>query len=283
MMNPDRFFVVQFLFFVVWAASLLWLPFFRPPPPVPVQPPGAWTGVVRSATTGQPVTSARIEVRAGASAPRTEAVLAQGPVSLTGAFTVRQPAGPYTVHFDAAGYESEARAVTLTANGAMSRDMFLMPKVPEGSLRVRLSWSARPADLDLHVTGPGQNNGRYHVFFRSRHAIAADGRTVGLDRDDVDSFGPETITVPLTPGVLKVMVHNWTDRDARTGPRLTNLGKSEAVVDVYSSRGHLGRWSVNPLAQGTLWHVLEINCPDAQITPVNQYVVEPNALNVRER
>lgn len=282
-MNPDRFFVVQFLFFVVWAAALLWMPFFRPQPVV-VLPPGGWTGIVRSATTGQPVTSARLEVRAGDNATRTGEPLARTPVSLTGAFTVRQPAGAYTVHFEAPGYESEARSVQLTANGALTRDMFLMPKVPEGSLRVRLSWGLRPFDLDLHLTGPGQAGARYHVFFRHRFDRTADGKTVGLDRDDIDSYGPETITVPISaPGVLKVMVHNWSDRDVRAGPALANLGRSEAVVDVYSSSGHLGRWPVSPQGSGNLWHVLEISCPDLRITPVNQYVIEPHAFNVRER
>lgn len=278
-MNPDRFFVVQFLFFLVWAAALLWMPFLRPPPPQPPVVPGGWTGVVRSATTGLLVTSARIEVRAGASAPRADPVLQHGPVSLTGSFTVRQPPGTYTVTFDAAGYESEARVVQLTAGALLTREMFMMPKVPEGSLRIRLTWGQRPDDLDLHVTGPGQGR-RYHVFFAHRFDTTADGRTVALDRDDVDSYGPETITVPMTPGPLKVYVHNWTDRMVTAGPRLSALGKSEAVVDVYSSAGLQGRYTVNPLGLGTLWNVCEIQCPAGTIAPVNTYTVEPNLQSI---
>lgn len=281
-MNPDRFFVIQFLFFMLWAAALLWVPFFRPPPPVPVQPVGAYTGTVRSATTGQVVQGARFEVRAGSSAPRANPTLQAGPVSFAGSFSVRQPAGPYTVHFDAAGYESEARLVTLTPGGSINRDMFMMPKVPEGSLRIRLTWAAEPADIDLHVTGPGQNNTRYNVYFAHRFDRTSTGLTVGLDRDDTDSYGPETTTVPLSPGTLKVFVHNWTDRAVTSGPLLSRLGRSEAVVDVYSARGHQGRWTIDPRASGTLWSVLSIDGTTGAITPVNTYSVEPNVTRIQD-
>jgi hypothetical protein len=52
-------------------------------------------------------------------------------------------------------------------------------------MRIVLTWGERPADLDSHITYPGN-----HIFFRSKK-----GTDANLDVDDTTSFGPETITL----------------------------------------------------------------------------------------
>lgn len=52
-------------------------------------------------------------------------------------------------------------------------------------MRVVLSWGKNPADLDSHLMFPGG-----HIYFERK-----DGQDANLDVDDVDSFGPETITI----------------------------------------------------------------------------------------
>lgn len=53
------------------------------------------------------------------------------------------------------------------------------------SLRVVLQWDDEPRDMDLHAYF--ENN---HIYFSDRH-----GDKAYLDVDDVDGFGPETITI----------------------------------------------------------------------------------------
>ena len=53
------------------------------------------------------------------------------------------------------------------------------------SLRVVLQWDNQPKDMDLHAYF--ENN---HIYFSDRH-----GDKVYLDVDDMDGFGPETITI----------------------------------------------------------------------------------------
>lgn len=282
-MSPDRFFVVQFLFFLLWAAALLWLPFFRPPPPRPPVVQGVWSGLARSATTGLPVRGARLEVRSGRDAPAGAPVIKRDPVSASGAFLVRADPGDYTVRFDAAGYEPERRVVTIKPGATLVRDVFLVPKVAEGTLRIRLSWGERPSDLDLHLAGPVGAPVRKHVCFLSRTAPGPDGTTIILDRDDTNSFGPETLTMPLMEGTFRVHVHDYTNRNAVSGPGLSALARSEAVVDVYTSAGHQGRHTVSPTAVGTLWTVLEVEGLAGTLKPIGTYGSESRASRVAER
>ena len=92
---------------------------------------------------------------------------------------------PITLKKD--GYITADEKVMVYA-GSYWNNLFLMSKeLPLKSARFALSWSDRPADLDLHLKA---NN--YHISFRKTKNIA---HTVKLDRDAMKGYGPETITV----------------------------------------------------------------------------------------
>ncbi len=115
-------------------------------------------------------------------------------------------------------------------------------------MRVVLSWGRSPFDLDLHTVFPGS-----HVFFRQKVGVAAN-----LDVDDIDSFGPETITIEKKafgqPYVFAV--HDYSNR-LLTGRAA--LSESGAKVFVYIGQSLIRRYEVPAARQGTLWTVFSID------------------------
>ena len=91
---------------------------------------------------------------------------------------------------------------------------------------------------------------------------------MNLDRDDITSYGPETVTVikRLQDGVYTYSIHNYTGRylDEENQFDLSNSG---AMVQVYRGEELIETFHV-PLNQpGNSWRVFEIH--DGEIVPVN--------------
>ena len=75
---------------------------------------------------------------------------------------------------------------------------------------IKLTWGENPLDLDSHLYGPAENGGTFHVFYQNQTVAVVD-TVINLDVDDVDSYGPEIITVtdfPL-PGTYEYFVHHY--------------------------------------------------------------------------
>ena len=53
------------------------------------------------------------------------------------------------------------------------------------SMRIVLNWGKNPLDLDSHLSYKNQ-----HIYWDNKQGLAAN-----LDVDDVDSYGPETVTI----------------------------------------------------------------------------------------
>jgi tetratricopeptide (TPR) repeat protein len=123
-------------------------------------------------------------------------------------------------------------------------------------MRVVLTWGARTADLDLHVSYPGN-----HVYFQTKR-----GTDANLDIDHVDGFGPETITLEREHrGETYVFaVHDFTDRDS---PATTALSNSQARVFVYVGQSLVRSFDV-PRQAGNLWTVFRVN-GEGEIQDIN--------------
>jgi uncharacterized protein YfaP (DUF2135 family) len=129
-------------------------------------------------------------------------------------------------------------------------------------LLIRLDWGTQPSDLDSHLSGPTPAGARFHCFFVTRTPVPY----VELDVDDVDAFGPETITIRRTPpsaagsfvaGDYHYWVHNY------TGTTFAGSGASVALsaVDAQGNLAQLASWNVanasgNPADD--LWHVVNM-------------------------
>jgi len=88
--------------------------------------------------------------------------------------------------------------------GTTQDKRFVMSKqLPTGKVRFVLQWGQKPKDLDLHLVGED-----FHISYRNNKVAYQKAR---LDRDDIDSFGPETITLEkiILSNKYDLYVHNY--------------------------------------------------------------------------
>ena len=134
-----------------------------------------------------------------------------------------------------------------------------------GQLRIKLQWGSTPADLDSHLTGPTSGSSRFHIYYEAK-TYSNGAAEVMLDRDDTDSYGPETTTIYVeNEGVYRFSVHDYTNRNSSYSSSLAN---SNATVEVYF--GDVLYYTFNaPAEAGTLWTVFEYDSTTRQIKEIN--------------
>lgn len=126
------------------------------------------------------------------------------------------------------------------------------------SMRIVLNWGKNPKDLDSHLSYNDQ-----HIFWNNKI-----GNKANLDVDDVDSYGPETITIDkrLDNQYYVYSVHNYSFRDQ---PNSNSLANSQAKVMVYVGESLIRSYYVPTNQNGNLWTVFRIN-PEGEIEDINQ-------------
>ncbi|WDH53699.1 tetratricopeptide repeat protein [Pseudomonas chlororaphis] len=114
-------------------------------------------------------------------------------------------------------------------------------------LRVVLTWGATPSDLDSHMIFPGNN-----IYFRNQQ-----GDDAHLDVDDIDSYGPETITLEKKHyGESYVYaVHDYSNQGR---PASRQLSASQAKVFVYMGQSLVRTYYVPQDRSGNLWTVFRM-------------------------
>ena len=182
---------------------------------------GDITGVVVDASTASPIAGATVTVITTGQSDTTDS---NGNYLITGV-----PAGTHDVSASASGYITQTQSVTVTAGATTVANFALAPVGAE--IRVVLQWGASPSDLDSHMSGP--DSPRFHVYYAS----PSYQDYVSLDVDDVDAFGPETITVTdsvsggaWVAGTYHYWVHNFS--------RSTFAGSEARVTFFYGGAQH---------------------------------------------
>ena len=86
--------------------------------------------------------------------------------------------------------------------------------------------------------------------------------------DDVDSYGPETVTIDrrLEGQYYVYSVHDFSDR---AQPNTTNLSNSQAKVMVYTGESLIRSYYVPTGQTGNLWTVFRIS-PEGEIQDINR-------------
>ncbi|MDR6918946.1 hypothetical protein J2X66_005851 [Pseudomonas sp. 3296] len=114
-------------------------------------------------------------------------------------------------------------------------------------LRVVLTWGKTPEDLDSHMIFPGNN-----IYFGRKNGTDAE-----LDVDDIDSYGPETITLQKKHygDTYVYSVHDFTNI---SHPNSRQLSNSEAKVFVYMGQSLVRTYDVPQNRSGNLWTVFRI-------------------------
>jgi len=231
---------------------------------------GKSTGKITNATTGLPVSEAiTLEFRRGIDPDLTES--AEVIKSENGRYSIELPAGNYTVTAKADGYITSTGYAVSYGDDITNenQDIVISPNMIQGEsfLRFVLTWGDRPYDLDSHLTGFAQNQ-RIHTYYGNKIEYYNSDKFSTLDVDDIDSFGPETITINnLVEGRYNYYVHDYTNRGITSSPQ---LGLSGAMVHVYDSYGkNLKTFNVPVDQNGTVWHVFSVEVKG------NEYVIFP--------
>jgi hypothetical protein len=190
---------------------------------------GTVTGTVVDATTAAAIQGAVVSVVGGGS----------GTTDASGMYSIPDvPAGDVTLNASATGYASATLVVTVPDGGSATANFAL--STLGSALRAVLSWGTQPTDLDLHMSGPDGNGGRFHCAFYDAHPTDF----VTLDVDDVTSEGPETISITVSAleggtfvdGSYHVWVHNFS-----TSPE---FDVSNGRVDLFGLSSQLGQFLV---------------------------------------
>lgn len=147
-----------------------------------------------------------------------------------------------------------------------SQNFTISPILPDGQMRILLSWGEFPYDLDSHLIGYTPDSKQFHVYYHNQVFRWEQYEIANLDVDDQVSYGPETITIlqPVPDGTVYA-VHDYSNRSKSDSTALSNSG---AVVSVYTGGSQeVQTFYVSSGRAGTYWNVFRIK--DNQIEPIN--------------
>jgi len=157
------------------------------------------------------------------------------------------------------------QVVSVTGQTMNYTDLTMSPQLAIGEIRIVMSWGYNPTDLDSHLYTPDIGGSTYHVFFADRGSLAGNPYAE-LDRDDVDRYGPETITIAQSfDGQYDYYVHNYA---AEVYGEPTQLSSSGCVVKVYDASGLFATFYVPAASRLTSqynWWVFSYNGTTGQI------------------
>ena len=143
---------------------------------------------------------------------------------------------------------------------------FSISPAPElGEVRIILTWGSNPSDMDSHLLTPEIDSVNFHISYSNRGSSESTPFVV-LDLDDVDGYGPETITIKkLESGIYKYYVHQYSNDG--------NLNESKGSVQVFDSPSCTGKViDIKEEGEGRYWNVFEINGENGNILEINQIV-----------
>lgn len=244
---------------------------------------GTIGGQITNSLTGSGVNNVTLTVRKGWNMT-TGNIIYQGSSDDNGNYTMNLPLGNYTICIQSEGYVDNHINIAVTKNGNMNCNAVISPDGTgtdaTGELRIVLTWTGEPSDLDSHLWGPvAEGYDYYHIFFQSMEHYENGEKAAYLDLDDTDYYGPETTTVynMSTRGTYSFYVHDYTNRHESDSSVLANSG---AKVQVYIGDTLVAQFFVPTTGNGTVWHVFNYNAATGQIYGVNEFSTEDSAEDV---
>lgn len=175
--------------------------------------------------------------------------------------------GMYTVEVSKPGYAVTYYTITVVQNNMMIT-INTTPILNDGEIRIVLTWEDTPWDLDSHLFTPYDSTSgdtTYHIWYGNSWDYNANN----LDVDDVNGYGPETMTINnLGNGLYKYYIADYTNciNGNTDSEELSNSG---ATVDVYSADGLVQTFHVPTNRPGVIWEVFEIR--NKTIVPIQRY------------
>ena len=167
--------------------------------------------------------------------------------------------GSHILEASATGYVTLEKNIDVIAGQTSTQDFALSPQLGTDQIRIVLTWSDHPADLDSHLWLPSAYP--YHVFFSGQGDCEAFPYAC-LDRDDTDGQGPETITIQRRYAGNYV----YAVKDYYETGKLTTSG---ALVEVYEQEGLIDSIQVPTSGDGDWWYVFDLDGSTGEITLQN--------------
>ena len=117
--------------------------------------------------------------------------------------------GQYTLMFSKSGFYFTKYQLTLEETALTVPMMSLSPEVPEGNIRVVLSWVDGPSDLDIHSIFKLNNGRKCHTYFGNKNCV---GMSLDVDNTKGGKNGVETITISeLGNYIYAFYIHKYVD------------------------------------------------------------------------
>lgn len=159
--------------------------------------------------------------------------------------------GTYTIGFSKEGFISADLKFDVMLGMIFYNRFSVSPKLDMGKIRIVLDWDDKPNDLDAHLV----KEGGYHISYRVKN-VSADGKAT-LDRDDLDGYGPETITINDVDddAEYQYYVKDFTNRDRDNSKELS---KSKARIKIYGEGKLLHEFKIKEKLKGNSWMVFRI-------------------------
>jgi len=176
-------------------------------------------------------------------------------------FPVPEEDGFLMVRFECPKYITSDLKVEVIAGTFFFNRFSISPELDLKDVRIILDWDQAPVDLDAHFM---KDNG-YHLSYHYTRVLD-DGKGE-LDRDDMDGYGPETITIHDIDdlGTYDYFVHDYTNRSNTSSNALSD---SKATVKVYAEGRLLYVFQIPQGEPGNKWSVFRVS--EGQFIETNQ-------------
>lgn len=202
---------------------------------------GEISGQVSDATTGNPINNVLIQLSGDDWC--NDYTNSQGGYSFQGISE-----GNYTITASKNGYITDSKDFTFDGS-SMTVNFVLSESLGSNEYRIVLTWGELPTDLDLHLY---TENGD-HIYWNNQGSITS-YPYIFLDLDDINSYGPETITInDLQPS--EIYVHNYSgEHDGDI-----DIKQSNAEISVYKGNLQIRNYEVPNTGNGYWWYVFDID------------------------
>ena len=212
---------------------------------------------VVDAQSGEPVMGAWIEITPKTGNTTGQAVRVRTDQEGDAEQSLRR-ADSYTVKAGSDGdveYESQETPESL---GNTLRIALSKPTASVSEWRAVLTWGEAPRDVDSHLSGTVSDGSSFHVYYVDKEYMRDDGTLEAwLDVDDVDSYGPETVTFNVSDQEeYHYYLHNYSgEQELRTSNAKVEVYHGNELVKTYRIPQNLNNyyyWNVFEIKNGQL-------------------------------
>ena len=238
-------------------------------------------GKIHHAFTGNGVEGVELSFVKDWNNPNSKDAIESTVTDADGNYTVELPIGNYTVVASKADYVSISFNIVVQEGETLNQNGTITPSVAGSDYLITLTWDAHPEDLDCHVEGYLSDGRTFHVDYHySEHrdyepnytvlAPPQDGDQIvcRLDCDDIESYGPEHITLKTT---TKLPYYFYVHQFSSGG----TLSASGAKVTIHQGNALIAEFNV-PIGDSSdeYWNVFAIK--NGEVIAMNTITDSPD-------